>query len=74
MKIAAIESFHISVPYDVGNTAANAAATQWPKASPLGVPLSRTFARAERPNSSWRAKTPSRSLIGKVTLTGHGLS
>jgi L-alanine-DL-glutamate epimerase-like enolase superfamily enzyme len=35
MKIAAIESFHISVPYDFGNTAANAAATQWPKMETL---------------------------------------
>jgi L-alanine-DL-glutamate epimerase-like enolase superfamily enzyme len=35
MKIAAIESFHISVPYDFGNAAANAAATQWPKMETL---------------------------------------
>ena len=37
MKIAAVESFHISVPYDFGNTAANAAATQWPKMETLFV-------------------------------------
>jgi L-alanine-DL-glutamate epimerase-like enolase superfamily enzyme len=37
MKIAAIESFHISVPYDFGNTASNAAATQWPKMETLFV-------------------------------------
>jgi L-alanine-DL-glutamate epimerase-like enolase superfamily enzyme len=37
MKIAAIESFHISVPYDFGNPAANAAAVQWPKMETLFV-------------------------------------
>ncbi len=37
MKIAAIEPFHISVPYDFGNTAANAAAVQWPKMETLFV-------------------------------------
>ena len=31
MKITAIEPFHISVPYDFGNSAQNAAAVQWPK-------------------------------------------
>jgi len=29
MKITAVEPFHISVPYDFGNTAQNAAAVQW---------------------------------------------
>ncbi|MFZ1922149.1 MAG: mandelate racemase/muconate lactonizing enzyme family protein [Xanthobacteraceae bacterium] len=37
MKIAAVESFHISVPYDFGNSAANAAAAQWPKMETLFV-------------------------------------
>src|ERR1700761_696840 len=37
MKITAVEPFHISVPYDFGNTAANAAATQWPKMETLYV-------------------------------------
>jgi L-alanine-DL-glutamate epimerase-like enolase superfamily enzyme len=37
MKITAIEPFHISVPYDFGNTAENAAATQWQKMETLFV-------------------------------------
>jgi L-alanine-DL-glutamate epimerase-like enolase superfamily enzyme len=37
MKITAIEPFHISVPYDFGNTAQNAAAMQWPKMETLFV-------------------------------------
>ncbi len=37
MKITAIEPFHISVPYDFGNTAQNAAAVQWPKMETLFV-------------------------------------
>jgi L-alanine-DL-glutamate epimerase-like enolase superfamily enzyme len=37
MKITAVEPFHISVPYDFGNTAENAAATQWPKMETLFV-------------------------------------
>jgi D-galactarolactone cycloisomerase len=37
MKITAIEPFHISVPYDFGNTAENAAATQWTKMETLFV-------------------------------------
>jgi L-alanine-DL-glutamate epimerase-like enolase superfamily enzyme len=37
MKIAAIEPFHISVPYDFGNSAENAAAIQWPKMETLFV-------------------------------------
>src|SRR6204780_1708783 len=37
MKITAIEPFHISVPYDFGNTAENAAATQWAKMETLFV-------------------------------------
>ena len=31
MKITAVEPFHISVPYDFGNSVENAAAIQWPK-------------------------------------------
>ncbi len=37
MKITAIEPFHISVPYDFGNSAQNAAAVQWPKMETLFV-------------------------------------
>ncbi len=37
MKITAVEPFHISVPYDFGNTAQNAAAVQWPKMETLFV-------------------------------------
>jgi len=37
MKITAIEPFHISVPYDFANSAANAAAVQWPKMETLFV-------------------------------------
>jgi L-alanine-DL-glutamate epimerase-like enolase superfamily enzyme len=37
MKITAVEPFHISVPYDFGNTAENAAATQWPRMETLFV-------------------------------------
>ena len=37
MKIVAVEPFHISVPYDFGNTQSNAAATQWPKMETLFV-------------------------------------
>jgi L-alanine-DL-glutamate epimerase-like enolase superfamily enzyme len=37
MKITAVEPFHISVPYDFGNTAENAAATQWAKMETLFV-------------------------------------
>src|SRR5271169_1108386 len=37
MKITGIESFHIGVPYDFGNPAANAAAVQWPKMETLFV-------------------------------------
>ncbi len=37
MKITAIEPFHISVPYDFGNSAENAAATQWAKMETLFV-------------------------------------
>ncbi len=37
MKITAIEPFHISVPYDFGNTAQNAAVVQWPKMETLFV-------------------------------------
>ena len=37
MKITAIEPFHISVPYDFGNTPENAAATQWQKMETLFV-------------------------------------
>jgi D-galactarolactone cycloisomerase len=37
MKITAVEPFHISVPYDFGNSAENAAAVQWPKMETLFV-------------------------------------
>jgi D-galactarolactone cycloisomerase len=37
MKITAVEPFHISVPYDFGNTARNAAAVQWPQMETLFV-------------------------------------
>jgi D-galactarolactone cycloisomerase len=37
MKITAVEPFHISVPYDFGNSAQNAAATQWSKMETLFV-------------------------------------
>jgi D-galactarolactone cycloisomerase len=37
MKITAIEPFHISVPYDFGNAAANAAAIQWLRMETLFV-------------------------------------
>ena len=37
MKITAVEPFHISVPYDFGNTPENAAATQWQKMETLFV-------------------------------------
>ena len=37
MKIIAVESFHISVPYDFGNSADNAAAIQWSKMETLFV-------------------------------------
>ncbi len=37
MKISAVEAFHISVPYDFGNPAHNAAAVQWPKMETLFV-------------------------------------
>ncbi len=37
MKITAVEPFHISVPYDFGNSPHNAAATQWPKMETLFV-------------------------------------
>src|SRR5579863_540350 len=37
MKITAVEPFHISVPYDFGNTAENAAAAQWAKMETLFV-------------------------------------
>ena len=37
MKITAVEPFHISVSYDFGNSAQNAAATQWPKMETLFV-------------------------------------
>ena len=37
MKITAVEPFHISVPYDFGNSPQNAAATQWPKMETLFV-------------------------------------
>jgi D-galactarolactone cycloisomerase len=37
MKITAVQAFHISVPYDFGNTAQNAAAVQWPKMETLFV-------------------------------------
>jgi D-galactarolactone cycloisomerase len=37
MKITAVEPFHISVPYDFGNSAHNAAAVQWPKMETLFV-------------------------------------
>jgi D-galactarolactone cycloisomerase len=37
MKITAIVPFHISVPYDFGNSAQNAAAVQWPKMETLFV-------------------------------------
>jgi D-galactarolactone cycloisomerase len=37
MKITAVEPFHISVPYDFGNSPENAAATQWPKMETLFV-------------------------------------
>lgn len=37
MKITAIEPFHISVPYDFGNSAQNAAAIQWAKMETLFV-------------------------------------
>jgi D-galactarolactone cycloisomerase len=37
MKITAIEPFHISVPYDFGNSAQNAAAIQWPRMETLFV-------------------------------------
>jgi D-galactarolactone cycloisomerase len=37
MKITAVEPFHISVPYDFGNSAENAAAIQWPKMETLFV-------------------------------------
>jgi D-galactarolactone cycloisomerase len=37
MKITAIEPFHISVPYDFGNPAQNAAAMQWAKMETLFV-------------------------------------
>jgi D-galactarolactone cycloisomerase len=37
MKITAVTPFHISVPYDFGNSAANAAATQWQRMETLFV-------------------------------------
>ena len=37
MKITAVEPFHISVPYDFGNTAENAAAVQWANMETLFV-------------------------------------
>jgi len=37
MKITTVEPFHISVPYDFGNTAENAAAAQWAKMETLFV-------------------------------------
>jgi D-galactarolactone cycloisomerase len=37
MKITAVEPFHISVPYDFGNSAQNASAIQWPKMETLFV-------------------------------------
>src|SRR5271168_1634125 len=37
MKISAIEPFHISVPYDFGNSVQNAAAIQWPRMETLFV-------------------------------------
>jgi L-alanine-DL-glutamate epimerase-like enolase superfamily enzyme len=37
MKITAVEPFHISVPYNFGNSPQNAAATQWPKMETLFV-------------------------------------
>src|SRR5271157_5747023 len=37
VKITAVEPFHISVPYDFGNSAENAAAIQWPKMETLFV-------------------------------------
>ena len=37
MKITAVEPFHISVPYDFGNSPQNAAATQWSKMETLFV-------------------------------------
>jgi L-alanine-DL-glutamate epimerase-like enolase superfamily enzyme len=37
MKITAVEPFHISVPYDFGNTTQNAAAVQWPTMETLFV-------------------------------------
>jgi len=37
MKITAVEPFHISVPYDFGNPAQNAAAVQWPTMETLFV-------------------------------------
>ena len=37
MKITAVEPFHISVPYDFGNSAQNAAAVQWPQMETLFV-------------------------------------
>ena len=37
MKITAVTPFHISVPYDFGNSAENAAATQWQRMETLFV-------------------------------------
>jgi len=37
LKITAVEPFHISVPYDFGNPARNAAAVQWPKMETLFI-------------------------------------
>jgi D-galactarolactone cycloisomerase len=37
MKITAVEPFHISVPYDFGNSPQNAAATQWSQMETLFV-------------------------------------
>jgi D-galactarolactone cycloisomerase len=37
VKITAVEPFHISVPYDFGNSPQNAAATQWSKMETLFV-------------------------------------
>jgi hypothetical protein len=37
MKITAVKPFHISVPYDFGNTAENAAAAQWANMETLFV-------------------------------------
>jgi hypothetical protein len=53
MKITDVEPFHISVPYDFGNTAENAAAAQWAKMETLFVKVT-TNSVTPKPISSPR--------------------